>query len=193
MRISSRLSILTINLVLRFISFEGAGIKIGVGSWIKCKAAIGTGTGIGWGFCVRGAGELTIGKHCAIGENVRVITSNHDMNRMAISYILQNKLLNTHFESPKKDVVIGNDVWIGDQAIILPGVSIGNGAVIGAGSVVTKSVAAYSISAGNPARTIRMRFDDKISEKIEQMAWWEWPIKKMLANKNLFINPPQDT
>lgn len=187
MLINSKASILAINLILRFLSFSGGGIKIGIGSWIKSKTSIGYGTGIGWKFCVRGAGTLSIGRYCAIGENVRIITSNHETNRLAINFVLQRKLLDQQFIASRKDVTIGHDVWIGDEVIILPGVSIGNGAVIGAGSVVTKSVSPYAIVAGNPAKVIKMRFDEKTAKQVESLAWWGWSSKEMRQKKQLFL------
>ena len=71
-------------------------------------------------------------------------------------------------------VIIGNDVWIGHNAIIMPGVHIGNGAVIGSGAVVTHDVAPYSVVVGVPARPIKKRFSDEIIEKIEKSEWWNW-------------------
>ena len=78
-------------------------------------------------------------------------------------------------ELRKQDkVTIGNDVWIGHNAIIMPGVHIGNGAVIGSGAVVTHDVAPYSVVVGVPARPIKKRFSDEIIEKIEKSEWWNW-------------------
>ena len=83
--------------------------------------------------------------------------------------------------SSKGDVVIGNDVWIGRGARVLSGVSIGDGAVIAGYSVVTKDVRPYAIVGGNPAREIRRRFDDSQIEALLSIAWWEWPLKRILA------------
>lgn len=81
---------------------------------------------------------------------------------------------------PKKgDTVIGNDVWIGYRAAILPGVSIGDGAIIGSYSVVTSDVPPYTIVGGNPARLIRQRFDDSTTAQLLKLAWWNWPIEKI--------------
>jgi acetyltransferase-like isoleucine patch superfamily enzyme len=74
----------------------------------------------------------------------------------------------------KGDVIIGNDVWIGHEALILSGVKIGDGAVVGARAVVTKDVPAFSIVAGNPARIIRMRFDDETIKRLLRLQWWNW-------------------
>ncbi|MBN9250312.1 MAG: antibiotic acetyltransferase, partial [Mesorhizobium sp.] len=74
---------------------------------------------------------------------------------------------------------IGHDVWIGHGAVVMPGVSVGNGAVIGANSVVTRDVAAYSIVAGSPARVLRLRFPAEVAARIERLAWWDWPVEKL--------------
>jgi len=79
----------------------------------------------------------------------------------------------------KKDTLIGNDVWIGYNSTILPGISIGDGAIIGACSVVTKNVAPYTIIGGNPAREIRKRFDDKTIDFLQEIQWWNWSIEKI--------------
>lgn len=77
------------------------------------------------------------------------------------------------------DTVIGNDVWMGRGATILPGITIGDGAVIGACSVVTKDVSAYQVIAGNPARPIRSRFSDEEIALLERARWWDWPIEEV--------------
>lgn len=75
------------------------------------------------------------------------------------------------------DIVIGSDVWIGREAKILPGVKIGDGAIIGAYSVVAKDVPAYAVAAGNPAKVKRFRFDDEMIELLETLAWWNWDVE----------------
>lgn len=85
-------------------------------------------------------------------------------------------------------VKIGHDVWIGENAIILSRVEIGNGAVIGAGSVVTKSVPPYAVVGGNPARFIKWRFDREVIEKLEEISWYEWKLDKVLENKEYLQN-----
>ena len=79
----------------------------------------------------------------------------------------------------KGDVVIGNDVWIGYGSTILSGVEIGDGAVIASGSVVTKSIPAYTIVAGVPAQVMRKRFNEDIVEKLLEMRWWDWPYEQI--------------
>ncbi|GLQ81463.1 hypothetical protein GCM10007881_49840 [Mesorhizobium huakuii] len=78
---------------------------------------------------------------------------------------------------------IGNDVWIGLRAVIMPGIRIGDGAVVGAGSIVTKDVAPYAIVAGNPARFIRSRFTDDQIASLLAIRWWEWSDEKIMAEK----------
>lgn len=78
--------------------------------------------------------------------------------------------------------MIGNDVWIGYQALIMPGIKIGNGAIISSRSVVTSDVPAYSIVGGNPARVIRQRFNDETLSILEKLAWWDWPVEKITQN-----------
>ncbi|MBV6475696.1 MAG: CatB-related O-acetyltransferase [Rhodocyclaceae bacterium] len=179
-------AILAVDLLLRVTSFRYAGAVIGRGSWIKSRMEIGAGSGIGWNFCVRGSGRLVIGKHCAIGENVRIITSNHEYDCLALNFRLQSKVIGRRLIGKRTDVTIGHDVWIGDQAIILPGVSIGNGAIIGAGAVVTRPVEPFTIVAGNPAVPIRKRFSQKTIEEIARLAWWDWSLREMREKKELF-------
>ena len=80
------------------------------------------------------------------------------------------------------DIVIGNDVWIGYEAVILSGVTVGDGAIIGTRAVVTKDVPPYTIVGGVPARPIRRRFDDKAIERLEALRWWNWDFEKIKRN-----------
>lgn len=80
------------------------------------------------------------------------------------------------------DTVIGADVWIGTEAVILPGVSIGPGAIIAARAVVSRDVPAYAVVAGNPARVVRRRFDDATIARLLEIAWWDWPVEKISRN-----------
>jgi virginiamycin A acetyltransferase len=86
----------------------------------------------------------------------------------------------------EKPVTIGHGVWIGDSVTILPNVSIGNGAVIGAASVVTKDVPDYAIAVGNPCRVIRYRFSPDVLGLLTRVEWWHWPLEKVRANRFLF-------
>lgn len=93
----------------------------------------------------------------------------------------------------KGDVRIGHDVWIGRDALVLSGVTIGNGAIVAAGSVVTRSVAPYAIVGGNPARFIRFRIDEKFIEPMQQIAWWDWPIGRVREAIPLLLSDDLET
>lgn len=79
----------------------------------------------------------------------------------------------------KGDIIIGNDVWIGFEAIVMAGVRIGDGAIVAARAVVTHDVPPYTIVGGVPAKVIRKRFDDKVIQKLVTLKWWEWPVGKI--------------
>jgi len=168
-----------VNLLLRISNFKFSGVSLGWRSWIKCNLSVGYGTGIGWGFVARGFGRVSIGRYCAFGENVRVISSNHDMSSPFISFILQDYVFNRRLIAEKKDVYIGNDVWVGDSVIILPGVNIGNGCVIAAGSVVTKDILDFEVVGGVPARVIRKRFNSSTIEEFTKVGWWNMSLPEI--------------
>ena len=88
----------------------------------------------------------------------------------------------------KGDTVIGNDVWIGKNVTILPGVHIGDGAIIGANSVVTKDIPAYHIAGGNPCKIIRKRFEDELINYLEEIKWWDWDEKKIFDNLEILCS-----
>lgn len=129
-----------------------------------------------------------IGKFCSIASNVRINALEHPMERVTMHKISYrpneyfrfqgvDQAFREHRQSRR--VTIGNDVWIGHGAVVLPGRSIGHGSVIGANAVVTKDVPPYTIVAGNPARVIRPRFDADIAARLIALAWWDWPIEKI--------------
>ena len=82
------------------------------------------------------------------------------------------------------DTVVGNDVWIGMEAIILPGVKIGDGSIVAARSVVSHDVPPYSIVAGNPGKVVKARFDAGTTRRLLAIAWWNWPVDKITRNLN---------
>lgn len=123
------------------------GADFGTGEGI----VIGNNSGIGVNAHVRG--PLTIGNDVMMGPDVIILTQNHKFDDVTIPMYKQG------YE--KKEVIIGNDVWIGTRAIILSGITIGNGAIIAAGAIVTKSVPDFAIVGGNPARIIKYRGDEK--------------------------------
>ncbi len=133
--------------------------------------------------------KLIIGKFCSIARGVTFIMggANHKMTGFS-NFPFEIFPEWAHVtpasdEYPQKgDTVIGHDVWLGYQAVILPGVKIGNGAIVGAKSVVTKDVCAYGIVGGNPAQSIRKRFSDDVIQQLEAITWWDWPIEKITRN-----------
>ena len=132
--------------------------------------------------------RLVIGKFCQIATGVEFVMNgaNHQMNAVATFalYPLEG------WDAPppscadlplKGDTVIGNDVWLGQNAVILPGVHIGDGAIIGASSVVGCDVAPYTIVIGNPARLLRHRFDEELTELLLRFRWWDKCIEEINA------------
>ncbi len=121
--------------------------------------------------------KCRIGKFCSIASQVKIIVGgNHDHKNKVSNYPLQAKFFRSiDLESSTKGpVVIGNDVWIGMNATILSGVNIGDGAVIGAQSVIAKDVPPYAIVVGNPARIVGARFNEEIIGKLMKIRWWDW-------------------
>ena len=88
----------------------------------------------------------------------------------------------------KGDTVIQNDVWIGYNSLIMPGVKIGNGSIIASNSVVVKDIEPYSIVGGNPAKLIRKRFDSEVIDLLENIKWWDWEIEKITANLEILTS-----
>ncbi|MFP1915312.1 Vat family streptogramin A O-acetyltransferase [Lonsdalea quercina] len=131
--------------------------------------------------------KLIIGKFCAIAKGVQFIMNgaNHKLSGFSSFpfYIFGNgweKATPQPGDLPYKgDTIIGNDVWIGYKALIMPGVKIGNGAIISSMAVVTTDVPAYTIVGGNPAKVIKKRFSDEIVAELEQLAWWDWSVEKI--------------
>jgi len=134
---------------------------------------------------------LKIGKFCSIAGGVRILLGGEHMTEHVSTYpfTAQPKLwpeaIGAEVQSTKGNVIIGNDVWIGEGALILSGVTIGDGAVVAAMSVVTHDVGAYAIVSGNPAKVKSKRFDDATIARLLELAWWDWPIEKIRENINL--------
>ncbi len=134
--------------------------------------------------------KLVIGKFCAIAKDVKFIMNgaNHKMQSFTTYpfYIFGNgweKATPAPGDLPYKgDTVIGNDVWIGYDCLFMPGVTIGDGSIIAARSVVVGNVEPYSIVGGNPAKVIRKRFPDDIITVLERIQWWNWPVEKITQN-----------
>lgn len=134
--------------------------------------------------------KLTIGKFCSFGSDVTImLAANHRIDWPTTYPIgLIKGMEIPDYNTGKGDITIGHDVWVGDKAIIMSGITIGNGAVIGAGSIVTKDVEPYQIVAGNPAKPIRHRFTAEQIARLQEMKWWDWDIKKIRDNKSFLTN-----
>ncbi|MDF3033826.1 MAG: CatB-related O-acetyltransferase [Alphaproteobacteria bacterium] len=142
--------------------------------------------------------RLIIGKFCQIGPKTQFLMNagNHRMDGFS-SYPFHA------FPSPweempsmgksRGDTVIGNDVWFGYGAFILPGIKIGDGAIIAAKAVVTKDVPPYTIVGGNPARVIRQRFDDNTIAFLQNLRWWDWPLDKITKYAVAIIEGDRET
>ena len=134
--------------------------------------------------------KLIIGKFCAIAKGVEFIMNgaNHKMNYATTYpfYIMgggwENNAPPTDELPIKGDTVVGNDVWIGQNVTVLPGVHIGDGAIIGANSVVASDVPPYTVAVGNPCRVVKQRFDDETTELLLKIRWWDWDIEKITEN-----------
>ncbi|TKD43412.1 Vat family streptogramin A O-acetyltransferase [Azotobacter chroococcum] len=140
--------------------------------------------------------KLIIGKFCSIAQGVKFIMNgaNHKMSGIS-TYPFQifgngwEKAMPKSGELPYKgDTIIGHDVWIGYDTLIMPGVKIGNGAIISSRSVVVSDVPAYTIVGGNPAKPIRQRFELDTVATLESIAWWDWPIEKVTQHLELIVS-----
>ena len=139
--------------------------------------------------------KLIIGKFCQIAAGVEFVMNgaNHQMNAVSTFpfYTLEGWDMKPPAKSDlpfKGDTVIGNDVWIGQNATILSGVHIGDGAIIGANSVVASDVEPYSIVVGNPAKLIRYRFDGELTSLLLKFKWWDKPVEEINALIPLLTN-----
>ena len=146
--------------------------------------------------------HVIIGNYCAFGRNCTIIAEHSHLPSMkedecflVSTYRIagppgwkQKKFL------PEKNnfVIIGNDVWVGINTIILPGVKIGNGAVVGAGAVVTHNVPPYAIVAGNPAKILRYRYNEAQRAALLKIAWWNWSEEKVKNNADYFYGHVDD-
>lgn len=147
-------------------AIKGHHIEVRENTAIDGNSTIGSYTYIGMNSAVT---KATVGKYCSIANNVSIGPGEHDLSGISTHTIFHKSPLEV---LTKRDCIIGNDVWIGVDSIIKRGIKIGDGAVIGANSVVTKDVPPYAIVAGSPAKIIRYRFDETSIKKILASAWW---------------------
>lgn len=134
--------------------------------------------------------KLIIGKFCSIacGTKFLMNCANHTLHSLS-TYTFplfgeewENKMNVRDSWDNRGDITIGNDVWIGYEAVIMSGVTIGDGAIIGTRAVVTKDVPPYTIVGGSPARVLKKRFSDDIIDKLLKIKWWNWPAEKIARN-----------
>jgi virginiamycin A acetyltransferase len=139
--------------------------------------------------------RLIIGKFCALARGIKFIMNgaNHKLDGFS-TYPFQifgngwQKVTPQSEELPYKgDTVIGNDVWIGYESVVMPGVQVGDGAIIAAKSVVVGNVSPYTIVGGNPAKPIRQRFADDVIQALLEVAWWNWNIEKITRNLDQIV------
>lgn len=138
--------------------------------------------------------KLKIGKFCSIacGAKFLFTSANHNMHSLSTypfpiffeEWELDVKNITNAWDN-KGDIIIGNDVWIGFEAVILSGVTIGDGAIIGTRAVVTKDIPPYTVVGGIPAKTIKKRFSDKIISELLKLQWWNWPEYRIKQNIDL--------
>ncbi len=140
--------------------------------------------------------RLFIGKFCAIAQGIEFIMNGAN-HRMTSATTYPFNIMGHGWEKAapalqdlpfKGDTVIGNDVWIGQNVTILPGVHVDDGAIIAANAVVAKDIPAYRIAAGNPARVIKKRFSDDLIDHLLTIRWWDWPAEKIFANLEILCS-----
>lgn len=140
--------------------------------------------------------KLIIGKFCALARGIRFIMNgaNHQLAGLS-TYPFQifgqgwEKIRPALGDLPYKgDTILGNDVWIGYETLIMPGIKIGNGAIVASRSVVTTDVPAYTIVGGNPAKPIKTRFSPEEIARLEALAWWDWPIEKITQQLSAIVS-----
>lgn len=159
------------NKVLEFSNFNGR-IKVGRGTTFGIHNLI--------------HGNIEIGRYCQFAPYAAVNTFNHPTNHITTyinSNLLEGRMAN--FKTSKK-TTIGNDVWVGKNVIILGGVRIGNGAIIAAGSIVTKDVPDFHIAGGVPAKVLKQRFSNEIIKELNELAWWDKTEEEIEKLKPLF-------
>lgn len=159
--------------------------KITEDSVITAPFEVGCNTNVNGKITIKGLAKCTIGKYCAMGHGIMINTTDHLLNYANQQVALQHKL-NCTSVAKNAEVHIGNNVYIGDCAIILPGRTIGDGAVIGAGAIITKDVPPFAIAVGSPAKIVKKRFNDYIIQQLLEIKWWDWTEEKIARNREFF-------
>ncbi len=143
--------------------------------------------------CWKSTDFIKIGKFCSIASDVHIFGGGEHNKDLISTYPFKKFFAGVDLDpvlATKGSTSIGNDVWIGMSATVLSGVTICDGAVVGAGSVVTRSVPPYAVVAGNPAKIVKYRFTNTQIEKLLKIHWWEWPLEKIIANIDDFYGDP---
>lgn len=144
--------------------------------------------------------HLIIGKFCAIASGIEFIMNGCNHRLASVTTYPFNimggqwadhapKLTDLPY---KGDTIIGNDVWFGQNVTVLPGITIGNGSIIAANSVVTKDIPPYTVVGGNPARQIKKRFSDEVIQVLEALSWWDWPIDTITKHLDVLTDSNLD-
>lgn len=165
----------------------GSNSVIYEGVELKDKVVLGKYTLVNKGTLIRTA---KIGNYTSIGPYCQIGMPEHPVDHMSTSPFIYNRnrsILNLNSWSEFRETpVIGNDVWIGGNVVIVQGVKIGDGAIVAAGAVVTKDVEPYTIVGGVPAKFIRKRYDEKIIKHLQEMNWWDMSLDELEKHKQLF-------
>lgn len=138
---------------------------------------------------------VEIGNFCSIGPHVLIVAGGEHRLGLATTYPIKTYLARDTVDRDavaKGGVVVGHDVWLGARTTILSGVTIGNGAVVGAGSLVTKDVPAYAVAVGNPARVLRYRFDEPTRQALDRIQWWTWSDDEIRARLEELYLPAEE-
>ena len=182
-------------IVLRKCQFEGHN-SVGANTYLS-GTSLGYGTFVGFG-CE--FSNCKIGRYCSLGSNIRVVSATHPVNGFISThpaffsdtywfhYVKKSKFKEHLTNNEGFECTIGNDVWIGDNVLVRGGCKIGNGAIIAMGSVVLHDVPPYTIVAGVPAKEIRKRFSEDTIEALQQLQWWNNPIKWIESNADYFAD-----
>jgi virginiamycin A acetyltransferase len=149
-----------------------------------------------------GPERLIIGSYCALAEGVRFVMAgaNHPMLGPStfpfgiFGGTWADTTMDLVMGAPSRgDTVVGSDVWLGYRSLVMPGVQIGHGAIVAAGSVVTGDIPPYAIAGGNPARVLRMRYDEDDVARLLRAAWWDWPVALVTEHaRNIMSGTPAE-
>lgn len=147
-----------------------------------------------------GPEKLVIGKFCALGEGAKFVMNgaNHRMDGPSTyPFPIMGGSWADHFDlitglPGRGDTVVGHDVWLGYGTLVMPGVTIGDGAIVASGSVVTSDIPPYAIAGGNPAKVIRRRYSDTDVDRLLAVSWWNWPLEHLTANVRTIMSGTVD-